>query len=421
MTDDIATTWATEFGMRPDTLPIGQLLDFLANTANPHKHRQQDLLALGGSLKTAGFKNLVLLWQNPQTNKVEVIYGGGRIQSASTEGYTQLPVAWALDLDETKAKFLRVADNRVQQLASAYDDAILTDHLKSLTVGGIDYDFLKFDKLYDKAIVEELAVDRAALFQDNSPKETGHDLGGLPVARNDNGDIINQNTGKPAPFLTPAVTQENADQEDVPETVYPSDNEWEIPLLKLSMQAKAVEVPVVQWGDISRKTKVFGTYHFYCEDVKFRELMWDPTPPLRTGAMCLVEPNYSMYKDCRRADALGLVYRKRWAARTWQEFGVPVFVDLNVNERFFDLNMLGVPAGWKAYFTRGYSEYPEKNLPQYEMACERAGSDDILFVVYGGGKTIEKVAQDNGWTWIEDRRAMNRQEWTAKFNEENRR
>jgi ParB-like chromosome segregation protein Spo0J len=408
--------------MRPSVESVDKLMAYLKDTENPHIHRQQDLLALRGSIKTAGFKNLVLLWENAETGKVEIIYGSGRIQAANQDGMTQLPVAWALDLDDVKAKFLRVADNRVNQLASHYDEVILTNHMSAMKVGGIDYDFLKFDKKYEKAVIQDLATDADSIFRDINRPAPPLPLGGLPpIKRNDSGDIINENTGAAAPFLSPGVTQENADQEDVPATVYPTDNEWEIPLLKLTMQAKAVEVPVVQWGDISRKTRIFGTYHFYCEDVKFRDLMFDPTPPLRTGAMCLVEPNYSMYKDCRMGEAIGYIYHKRYAARTWQEFGVPVFVDLNVNERFFDINMLGVPDGWRAYFTRGYSEYPEKNLPQYDLACERAGSNDILFVVYGGGKTIEKVAQDNGWTWIEDRRAMNRQEWTKKFNEENRR
>jgi len=427
---DISSDWEQQFGMRPDTRPVAELLGYLKQTPNPHRHGPQDLKALSESIKFTGFKNLVLLWDNPETGQPEVIYGGGRITAADSDGLTNLPVAWAVDFDKAKAKFLRVADNRVQQLASSYNEDVLLDHLLDLRQADVAYDYLKFDPKYDKAI------DKWIYNAAESESQMEQYVAGQPITpitpeklastfKPENGSVTFQPRSAEdlarAPFLPPTMEAADVGPEDVPATVFPSDNEYEIPLLKLSMQAPAIVTPVVQWGDISRKVKMFGTYHFYVEDLKFRSLMWDLTPPLQSECQCLVEPNFSMYKDCRIGEAIGYIYFKRKIARVWQEYGKQVFVDLNVNPRFMEMNMLGVPDGWRSYFTRGYSEYPEKNIPQYEIACKKADSDDILFVVYGGGDLINGVCQEHGWTWIEDRRSMTRSEWNEKFKVENTR
>jgi hypothetical protein len=155
---NVAETWAKEFGMRPTVENTKYLMEILATTKNPHKHRHQDLAALTGSIDKVGFKNVIALWQNPDTGRPEVIYGGGRIMSGDEHGYERLPVVWVQDFDKAKAKFLRVADNRVPQLAPAYDDDILIDHLKDLKLENFEYDFLKLEK-YDKFLIDDLAAD----------------------------------------------------------------------------------------------------------------------------------------------------------------------------------------------------------------------------------------------------------------------
>ena len=41
-----------------------------------------------------------------------------------------------------------------------------------------------------------------------------------------------------------------------------------------------------------------------------------------------------------------------------------------------------------------------------EMACERAGTTSILFLVYGVGKQVKALCQERGWLHIEE--VMNR-------------
>lgn len=198
---------------------------------------------------------------------------------------------------------------------------------------------------------------------------------------------------------TDAVTPEVAI--DVPNVVWPSSN-WEgIPDLDPDMQAAGMVLPCERWGQISRKSAMLGTWVFYVDDYKFSALWVDPSPVVRTGCASVVEPNFSCTPTTPIAVGLWRIYQKRWLARYWQSRGIRVFVDINVDARFRDLNYLGVPRGWKAYATRGYSNLLGDILKEYEFAVNHAnGTDDMVFLVYGGGKLIQQAAIERGWIWI---------------------
>lgn len=187
---------------------------------------------------------------------------------------------------------------------------------------------------------------------------------------------------------------------DVPDALWATDNEWGVPLLDTHWQANALDLPVAGWGSIARKTRLKGTWHFYTDDNRFEPLWADPSPIVNTACVNVIEPNFSVYDQMPRAVALWGTYRKRWLARWWQSFGIRVFVDLNVSEEHADLNWLGVPDGWRAYATRGYSSRLDATEREYAAACEHAGTDDVLFVVVGGGKAVKARCQERGWTWV---------------------
>jgi hypothetical protein len=163
--------WQEKYGLRADVLPLSKLKEYLGQTKNPHRHRHKDLAALEGSYSIAGMKNPILLWNNPATGLVEVIYGAGRImaadiwegkRAAALRGYetdfSELPCYWATDFNLAKATFLRAADNRVNQLATVYDDGILIDHLRVLKDHDVDISFLKFGEGYERALINDLAA-----------------------------------------------------------------------------------------------------------------------------------------------------------------------------------------------------------------------------------------------------------------------
>lgn len=180
--------------------------------------------------------------------------------------------------------------------------------------------------------------------------------------------------------------------------MWASDNEFDVPMLDLSMQAIAPVLPIVTYGSMNRRAGMGGTYHFYTDDYRFRPLWEHPETVLEGGAAVCVEPNFTMGPHTPRAMALWLIFQKRWIARYWQSNGVRIFVDLNTNPRWHDIDLLGVPQGWKAYATRGYIERIEGTLAEYEHAVERAGGPEgLVFLVYGGGKAIEAECKARGW------------------------
>jgi hypothetical protein len=195
------------------------------------------------------------------------------------------------------------------------------------------------------------------------------------------------------------------DRHDIPDALWATDNAWGVPLLDMHWQANAVDLPVEAWGSKgSRNRRQEGTYHFYTEDYRFTALWADPSPVVNSGCINVVEPNFSCYRDMPPAVALYRIYQKRWLARYWQSMGIRVFVDLNVAEPHAALNLLGVPQGWRAWATRGYVERMDATEREYELACERAGTDDILFMCYGGGKAVRELCQRRGWVHVIEQR-----------------
>ncbi len=381
---NVADTWAKEFGMRPSVENTKYLMEILATTKNPHKHRHQDLAALIGSIDKVGFKNVIALWQDPQTGKAEVIYGGGRIETGDKKGMERLPVVWMLDFDKAKAKFLRVADNRVQQLAPAYDDDILIDHLKDLKLDNFEYDFLKLEK-YDKFLIDDQAADDP-IFQSIAP---GYE------------ELVN---GPPHDMNSENVQSQNQSEEVDLNRIYPTDNDFEVPLLLSTRQPTGLDTPINRWGTIARKTRIDGgLIHFYTDDYKFTGILNNPLAVLKTGCSSVVEPNFSTSDDMRKAIVLYYIYLKRYLARTWQEHGLNVWVDLAIAPRHRDLALIGVPRGYRCYATYTYTrDYDIEWLYQdYDQALKHSGlnESDILFWVYGGNDDVQKICRERGWLW----------------------
>ena len=381
---NVAETWAKEFGMRPSVENTKYLMEILATTKNPHKHRHQDLAALIGSIDKVGFKNVIALWQDPQTGKAEVIYGGGRIETGDKKGMERLPVVWMLDFDKAKAKFLRVADNRVQQLAPAYDDDILIDHLKDLKLDNFEYDFLKLEK-YDKFLIDDQAADDP-IFQSIAP---GYE------------ELVN---GPPHDMNSENVQSQNQSEEVDLNRIYPTDNDFEVPLLLSTRQPTGLDTPINRWGTIARKTRIDGgLIHFYTDDYKFTGILNNPLAVLKTGCSSVVEPNFSTSDDMRKAIVLYYIYLKRYLARTWQEHGLNVWVDLAIAPRHRDLALIGVPRGYRCYATYTYTrDYDIEWLYQdYDQALKHSGlnESDVLFWVYGGNDDVQKICRERGWLW----------------------
>lgn len=185
----------------------------------------------------------------------------------------------------------------------------------------------------------------------------------------------------------------------VPDALWPTNNTLGIPLLNERYQAHALDLPFMAWGSV-RRDRMKGTAHFYVDDYRFSALWKKPDSLFKSKCVNAVEPNFTCSEQMPFAVGIYRIYQKRWLARYWQSAGVFIFVDLNVHPKFHKVNMMGVPRGWHSWTTRGYNDRLACTEAEFELACKWAGTDDILFIVYGGGKKVKEWTMDKGLIWI---------------------
>lgn len=332
--------------------------------ANANRHTPRGMKALEESIQKDGWIGAVTVAADGET-----FDGSARLEVSAATGFEDVII---VDTDGTRPVVLRRTDiptatdpravrlglaaNRVSQLNLDWD----TDVLAQLS----ESDNQAFDGLWSDREITALLDSIAE-----------------PVAGEEDG--------------TP-------ERKDLPEALYPSENEWGIPLLDIRKQASAVELPVIKWGVLGRTELMRGTYHFYTDDYKFAALWYDPTIVLRSKCKVVIEPNYSTVDNMPRAIALFRTFQKRWMSRYWQEQGIKVIVDLNVTTGTRDINLLGVPKGWRSYATRAITHELHMVEEDYNTAVEHAGTDDILFVVVGGYEPVKRLCQECGWVHIQE-------------------
>lgn len=183
---------------------------------------------------------------------------------------------------------------------------------------------------------------------------------------------------------------------EIPNTVWPSDNELGIPSLKLDLQAGVVDLPFCRWGRTTRKSRMLGCWHFMTDDYRFSAVWSRPQVVVNSGCVAAVEPNYSIHPQTPPAIAIYQIFRKRWLNRFWQEHGIRTFVDLFVPPAFAKANLLGVPKGWRSFATRGSDQL----LSELAMARDHAGRQDVTFLVYGGGAAVRETCREHLLLWF---------------------
>lgn len=183
--------------------------------------------------------------------------------------------------------------------------------------------------------------------------------------------------------------------------LFPTDpraGEWEIPMLDDTMQAQECAIPWIAFGEQKRTYDLMGngTLHFFVDDYRFQSVYEHPEKIVQHHPRNMVEPNFSLYLDMAPAFGLQAIYKKRVVARMMQDRGIRVFVDLNVAQKFIKLNLIGVPNGWRAFCTRGYSDRLPALELEYRIAEASASfvSRRPLFVVYGGGQKCKDFCKE---------------------------
>lgn len=188
----------------------------------------------------------------------------------------------------------------------------------------------------------------------------------------------------------------------IPDSLFPSDNDFEVPSLRLDMQAQSCEIPFVCFGEQKRTYQMngTGTLHFYTDDYRFTSIYEHPERILNHNPANIVEPNFSLFNETPIAFGLQSIYKKRTIARQVQEQGIRIFVDLNVANKFYAFNLLGVPRGWSSFCTRGYEDRINALYFEHALANRIADGNNLTFVVYGGGEKIKQWCKENNAVYV---------------------
>lgn len=362
---DLINNKLAELGLKFDVLPVDSLHPYKANNK---KHGQKDLSAIYSSIQSFGFSEVVICDKD-----LEIIAGHGRVLAAKEAGINDVPVLICEKLDKNQAKAYRLAHNRTANIAK-YNDDVIIQELNDLKQDGFPLEDISKTMQLEKWM-----------------------------------NIVDEPTFDLETYESPTSSEMTA--KDVPDALFPTDNDWDVPVLSLKMQADYLDAPVYQWGDTARKIVNRGTWHFYTTDSKFEALWKDPTGPLQSGAPTIIEPNFSTGPQFPKASGMCMIYRKRWLSRFWQENGKRIMVDIDVHEKLYDIALLGVPKEWRSFATRGYRGEESRLLKEFQLVTNYTKSDDLFFVVYGGGHGIESVCKENGWVWIEARERYTRDQY----------
>ena len=139
-------------------MPIGDVVPYEKNP----RLNDQAVDAVASSIREFGFKVPIVV-----DSKGVVVSGHTRLKAAKTLGLGEVPVIVADDLDDTKIKAFRLADNKVAELAD-WDESLLIKELEELT--DLDYDMGQFEF--------ELDLDDAD--GDGSDGDGSDDMGDIP-------------------------------------------------------------------------------------------------------------------------------------------------------------------------------------------------------------------------------------------------
>lgn len=321
---------------------------------NPRKIKRKDLDRLIDSIKTNGFWPHRPLAVTEKNGIMTVIAGNQRMKAAKELRIEKVPVIVYSEITKDEEKEIILRDNINN---GDWDVQVLS---VSPMFKSVDFNIMGIGEIFDKEDKKKNDCDK-------------------------------EETSEKSGFKDKLV-----------DVLYESDNEFEIPNLRMDMQAGNLELPFSPWGANSRLRKDVSTYHFYVDDYRFESLFKDPIKLLMSGCKSIVEPNCSLHDQTPIAYGLHLIYKKRWLSRWMQECGVRVYADLNVSHKFIEYNKMGIPKGYNAFFTRGLDGWIDSLKLDFTVAKEISGLDRPNLIVYGGGRRIQEFCRENGLLYVTD-------------------
>lgn len=337
-----------------------KLTDLKGLDNNPRKITKANFEKLVDSIKINGFWEHRPIALSDRTGELVVLGGHQRLKAAKKLKLKEVPTIIYSGLTEEQEKEIILRDNVNN---GEWDFSIFeTDSFFK----DVDFDFMGIDILEEK------------------PKK-GKKKKADPESEDDLDPVVDTD------FFKSMLN----------DTVYESNNELEIPNLRLDKQAGSLIVPFAPWGADSRLRNDIATYHFYVDDYRFEAIFKDPVKVLSSGVRFVAEPNLSLYDTTPIALGLYNIYRKRWISRYFQDCNIGVYADLNVAKKFAKYNRMGIPDGYNAFMTRGYSDRIEYLKAEHQIAKEISGKDIPNLIVYGGGDKINDYCIKHSLLYVE--------------------
>ena len=325
---------------------------------NPRKITKANFEKLVDSIKINGFWEHRPIALSDRTGELVILGGHQRLKAAKKLKLTEVPTILYSGLTEDQEK-----------------EIILRDNVNN---GEWDFSILETDSFFEDIDLGFMGIN----VLDEKPKKG---------RKKKEVDLDPENKEIDTDFFKSMLN----------DTVYESNNKLEIPNLLIEQQAGKLIVPFAPWGADSRLRKDIATYHFYVDDYRFEAIFKDPVKVLTSGVRFLAEPNLSLYDTTPIALGLYQIYRKRWIARYFQECNIKVYADLNVSKKFAEYNRMGIPDGYNAFMTRGYSDRLEYLKEEHRIAKVISGKDIPNLIVYGGGEKINDYCIKNSLVYVE--------------------
>jgi len=370
-----------------------RIKNFKQDDKNFNRHTDKGMQELKHSIEKVGVIESITV-----SSDDKIITGNAR-QQKITEVLGDNVEPIVIETDGSRPVILKRTD--IHSDTKKYHEAALLANTTALHNINLDTGLIKEIAVKDfKIDIQELALENIKV------NNTKH----VPVNTKDVASPISNNTEDTQAHADVESGDEDAsvseDKEDlynlmVSDCLYESDNEFEIPNLLLDKQAGKLLLPFAAWGADSRIKTGIATYHFYVDDYRFEAIWKNPAKILASGVCAIVEPNLSLYDTTPIAYGLHQIYKKRWIARYFQECGILIYADLNVSAKFKDYNKMGIPKGYNAFFTRGYTDRLEYLKIEFETAKEISGLQTPNLLVYGGGEKIRKFCINNSLVYVE--------------------
>lgn len=344
-----------------------KIIDFKQDDNNFNKHSEKGMNLLKRSVKEVGIIESITV-----SSDDKIISGNAR-QKVIRERFNN-EEAIVIETDGTKPIILKRTD--IKSGTKKFHEAGI--FANTVSKHNVNLDYEKIEEIavskYDIDIEELGVVELKGVGEEKIIEE-----------------VLNAELGEKEEFY-------NSMLDDV---IYESNNKYEIPNLLLEMQAGKLMLPFAPWGAESRLRKGVATYCFYVDDYRFEAIWKDPIKVLTSGVKAVVEPNLSLYDTTPIAFGLHQIYKKRWISRYFQECGILVYADLNIAHKFYEYNKLGIPKGYNAFFTRGYTNKLEYLKMEHEIAREISGKEVPNLLVYGGGNKIKDYCIEHSLVYVE--------------------